>query len=183
MSFNINSFKEKASQIEEWLVKEFAGFRTGRASPAILEKVVVEAYGSRQPISHLATVSILDPKNLHIIPWDKELVRPIETAIAAANLGVSVMSDGSLVRVSFPELTSERRIQLVKLLKEKLEEARVKVRNEREKAWNEIQRKEKEGEISEDEKFRLKEALQKLVDVTNNRLEESTLRKEKDILE
>ncbi len=183
MSYNLTSFKEKASAIEGWLGKEFAGFRTGRATPLILDKVMVEAYGASQPISHLATVSVSDVRSLQIVPWDKELVKSIETAIAAANLGVSAMSDGVGVRVVFPELTAERRTLLVKLVKEKLEEARIKVRNERERVWNEIQKKEKEGEISEDEKFRLKEALQKMVDAANSKLEELALRKEKDILE
>jgi ribosome recycling factor len=123
------------------------------------------------------------PKSLLITPWDKSVATDIDRAIRESNLGLSVSLDGQGIRVSFPELTSERRVLLVKLVKEKLEEARIKVRTEREKNLGEIDRKVDLGELSQDDKFRFKTELQKLVDDINAKLEELAMKKEKEILE
>lgn len=181
MAFNFTNLKEKTSQIEEWLSKELSGIRTGRAAPAILDSVSVDAYGSRMGIRELANVSVEGDRTIRIAPWDTSLSKAIEKAIIASNLGLSVAVDDKGIRIIFPELTGERREQLVKLLKQKLEEARASVRQAREKTWEEIQEKEKEGGMSEDEKFRHKEEMQKYIDETNTRLEEIIFRKEKEI--
>jgi len=170
--FNWNPIKEKARGVEEWLQKEFSQIRTGRAAPAILDSVHVEAYGSRMQLRELATVMIEDPRTIRIEPWDKSQGKEIEKAIVSSNLGLSVNSDDKGLRIIFPELTSERRESLVKIAKQKLEESRISLRGLRDKTWDEIQAKEKEGGMGEDDKFRLKDDLQKIVDETNKKLDE-----------
>lgn len=182
MTYNFSKYKKECKDVEEWLKREYGGINTGRAAPALLDTVQVEVYGSRMPISHVAAISILDPRSLKISPYDKTQIKDIEKGIVSSNLGVSVSIDDSGIRISFPQLTTERRIQLVKVLKEKLEEARVSVRGEREKVWNDIQAKERDGLMSEDDKFKGKEELQKLVDEANKKLEEIFEKKEKEVL-
>lgn len=182
MQYNFSQLKEDLKNIETWLSKEYSGFHTGQASPMILDSVSVEAYGSYQPIKNTASISIEDAKTLRISPWDKSQVKAIEKAITSANLGLSVATDDLGLRVIFPMLTAERRVGLVKILKEKLEDARVSVRQEREKAWGEIQEEEKQGGVSEDEKFRAKDELQKYVDEANSSLDAIFAKKEKDVI-
>ncbi|OGD68027.1 ribosome recycling factor [Candidatus Campbellbacteria bacterium RIFCSPLOWO2_01_FULL_34_15] len=181
MAYDFSKFKKELSEIESWLTKEYTTIRTGMASPALLDSVKVESYGSFMPINQLATVGTEDARTIRVSPWDKSQVRGIEKAINDANLGVSVASDSAGVRVIFPELTSERRVLLIKSAKEKLEKARVSLRGEREKVWEDIQKKEKNGEMGEDEKFSLKEEMQKYVDETNRKFEEIFSKKEKEI--
>ncbi|AKM84119.1 TPA: ribosome recycling factor [Candidatus Campbellbacteria bacterium] len=181
MSYDFSKFKKELSEIESWLTKEYTTIRTGMASPALLDSVKVESYGSFMPINQLATVGTEDARTIRVSPWDKSQVRGIEKAINDANLGVSVASDSAGVRVIFPELTSERRVLLIKSAKEKLEKARVSLRGEREKVWEDIQKKEKNGEMGEDEKFSLKEEMQKYVDASNKKFEEIFSKKEKEI--
>lgn len=181
MSYDFSKFKKELSEIESWLTKEYTTIRTGMASPALLDSVKVESYGSFMPINQLATVGTEDARTIRVSPWDKSQVRSIEKAINDANLGVSVASDSAGVRVIFPELTSERRVLLIKSAKEKQEKARVSLRGEREKVWEDIQKKEKNGEMSEDEKFSLKEEMQKYVDASNKKFEEIFAKKEKEI--
>lgn len=183
MAYNFSPLKAKLKEVEEWFAKELATIRTGRATPAILDSVHVDMYGSVQPISHVGAIALGDPRSLVISPWDKAALKAIETAISAANLGVSTSSDGSNIRVVFPALTSERRGLLGKVLKEKLEEARVRIRKERDHVKNDITAKEKEGEMSEDDKFRDTDALQKIIDEENRKLEDTVSKKEKEIAE
>lgn len=166
----------------DWLRKEYSSIRTNQATPNILDAVSVEVYGSNMPINQIASILGSGPKSLLITPWDSSVASNIDKAIRESNLGLSVSLDAQGVRVSFPELTSERRILLTKLVKEKLEEARVRIRAEREKNLATFDRKEKEDGLGKDDKFRLKNELQKLVDNTNQKLEELALKKEKEIL-
>jgi len=182
MNYNFTDFKNEAKKIEDWLGDEYLSLHTGRATPAVLDKVFVDSYGTKQSISHVASISVSDARTLLIAPWDKEMVKEIEKAIMTSELGLSVSAGDEGVRVSFPELTSERRISLVKVVKSKLEDARVALRAKREEVWSDIQEKEKNGEMSEDDKFRLKEELQKLVDSANKELEGVASRKEQDIM-
>lgn len=182
MSYNFSTFESKVQDINEWLKKELSLLRTGRATSAILDSINVESYGSYAPIAHVANVSMEDPRTLRISPWDKSQVKAIEAAIQKADIGLSVVADGEGLRVIFPELTSERRQQIVKLLKDKLEEARISLRKERETTLSDFKRQEKEGEMSEDDHFKAKEELQRLVDKANAQFEELAERKEKDIL-
>ncbi len=182
MAYNFSIFKDAVKQKGEWLVAEFGGLRTGRVNPSILDHVMVESYGTMMPVSHVAAISIEDAKTLRVAPWDNSQLKHIEKAIFAANLGVSIAPDNSGVRISFPDLTAERRTSLVKIIKTKLEEARVAIRQDRDKIVNDIQAKEKASEITEDDRYRLKEELQKLVDEANQKLDQLAEKKEKEIM-
>jgi ribosome recycling factor len=181
--YNFSSLKTELGKIEEWLGKEYAFIHTGRATPAVLDGLKVESYGEKQPIKNLATVSVQDARTLLIAPWDKGVIKEIERAIMTSDLGLSTAVSDSGIRVSFPELSGERRQSLAKVVRNKLEEARVSVRKEREESWSDIQKQEKDGDMSEDEKFRLKDELQKIIDEANKQLETIADEKEKNILE
>lgn len=179
MAHDFSEFKRAGANAIEWLKKEYGSLNTGRAMPALLDSVKVNSYGSMAAINQVGTISVEDSRTLRVVPWDKTVSKDIDSAIRESNLGVSVAIDGSGVRIFFPALTSDRRDILIKLAKEKLEEARIKLRNGRQKALSEI---EKTGS-GEDEKKRLKNELQKLVDEANKKLEELAERKNKEILE
>jgi ribosome recycling factor len=181
--YNFSACKVALKDVEEWLAKEYVFIHTGRATPAVLDGIRVEAYGDRQPIKNVATVSVQDARTLLVSPWDKGLFKAVEKAIMTSDLGLSVSSGDSGIRVSFPELSGERRQSLAKIVKEKMEEARISVRKERERVLDDIQKGEKDVTVSEDEKFRLKDELQKLVDETNKKLESLAEEKAKNILE
>jgi len=180
---DFREFKHAGDSALLWLKKEYASIQTGRATPNILDGVRVRAYDSSMTVGQSATISIEDARTLRVTPWDKEVIKQIDIAVRESNLGLSVALDAQGLRISFPALTSERRILLTKLVKEKLEEARIRMRTEREKSLSDLDHKERDGILSRDDKFRLKNDLQKLVDDTNLKLEELTLKKEKEILE
>jgi ribosome recycling factor len=161
--------------------EELSGIRTGRASPALLDGVKVEAYGTPMPLNQVGGVTIEDARSLRVSAWDQSLIKSVEKAITDANLGVSVSSDEKGVRVSFPELTSERREQLVKLTRAKLEEARTSVRHARDETWQDIQKQEKDKLMSEDDKFRSKERMEEIVKKTNETLEAMAKKKEEEL--
>lgn len=183
MAYNFQPFKLASEGVVNWLQKEFSSLRTGRSTPTILDAISVESYGSRVPINQVANITVQDVKTLRIVPWDKSITQALDTAIRESNLGLSVAVDDQGLRVSFPELTSDRRASLIKLSKQKLEEARITLRGERERVLNDLEKKEKESEISKDERFRLKEELQKLVDDTNRKFDSLAIMKEKEINE
>lgn len=178
MSFDI---KNRLDEVGVWLQKEFSGIRTGQANPALLDSVGVEAYGTRMSIQQVGSVSSEDARTLRVSVWDASQVVALEKAIREADLGVSVVTDSSGLRVIFPELTSERRTQLQKLAKSKLEDARVSVRAVRDEAMKELERAFKANEVSEDEKFGAKETIQKAVDEANAKLESLYIAKEKEL--
>ncbi len=181
MAYDFKPFEKKIKEIEERFARELAGVRTGRATPAILDSIMIESYGSRMAISQVATITAEDARTLRVSPWDMQNAKEIEKAITVANLGLSVGADEKGVRVFFPELTAERRTSLLKVAKEKMEEVRTALRHARDEVWNDIQKKEKEGEMSEDEKFRNKDEMQKRVDTANLRFDEAFARKEKEL--
>lgn len=183
MAYNFSPFKDAVKGVEEWLKREFSNIRTGRATPAILDSVKVEAYGSDMTITALASVAVEDARMLRITPWDATVTKSIEKAIQTSDLGLSVTVDDKGLRVVFPDLTSDRRASFIKLAKQKLEDAKISMRGEREKVLKDIDKQEKEGEISEDEKFRLKTELQKILDDSARVLEELFVKKEKEIAE
>jgi ribosome recycling factor len=181
MGYDFKKLKESIKGAEEWLKKEYSGLRTGVASPTILDAVQVEVYGTRMPINQVANIGIEDARVIRITPWDKTQSKAIEKAITVANLGVSVGIDDKGVRIFFPELTTERRTLLTKTAKAKLEETKIKIRGFRDDTWEEIQVKEKEGGMGEDDKFRYKNEMQKIVDEGNAVLEVLLVKKEKEI--
>lgn len=173
---NIQIFKDSLKKIEEWLSKEYSQVHTGRATPIVLDSIMVENYGSKTPIKNIASITIEDPKTLKINPWDKSQIKNIENSIQQSNLGLSVISGSDGIRVIFPMLTTENRSRLVKVLKEKLEEARISVRKERQNTIN------KNDGLTEDESKRLKAEVQKLVDESNNNLEVIFSKKEAEVM-
>jgi ribosome recycling factor len=168
---DVNNFGEKLKEAESWLQKEFTGIRSGQASPQLLDSVRVMSYGSLVPMNQVGNVSVEDARTLRVNVWDAGGVNAVEQAIRDAELGVSVASDSSGIRVFFPELTSERREQLLKLAKSKLEDARITVRSQRDEIMKHLDKEQKEGNISEDEKFSQKEKVQSFVAKTNKQLE------------
>ena len=182
MQYNFSNFKTELKKIEEFLSKEYTQLNIGRASPMVLDGVSVESYGSFVPLKNVASVSIEDPKTLRVAPWDKSQIKSIEKAIVGSNLGLSVATDDQGIRVIFPQLTTETRQTLVKVLKEKLEESRITVRRERETILSDIEAKEKEAKMTEDEMFRAKEELQKIITETNGSLEATFEKKEREVM-
>ncbi len=181
MAYDLSKLQTHIKETEEWLVREFTGIRTGRAAPALLDNVKAETYGVPTPLQQIASITIEDARTLRIIPWDKSTVKSIEKAITDANLGVGVGSDDQGVRVNFPELTAERRTMLVKLAKEKLEQARVTLRGHRTDAIKELEASEKEGGMGKDDVVRHKEEIQKLIDKGNEGLDALYKKKETEI--
>jgi ribosome recycling factor len=182
MAYDFKPFEKRIGEITERLAKELSNVRTGRAAPAILDGIQVESYGTRMPISNVSNISIEDARTLRIAPYDLSQAKEIEKAITLANLGLSVGMDERGVRVFFPELTAERRTSLVKLAKERIEETRTTLRQARDEVWSDIQKQEKDGTMSEDDKFRNKEEMQKRVDAANANFDTALERKEKEIL-
>ncbi len=182
MQYNFTNFKAELKKVADFLSKEYSQLNIGRASPMVLDGVSVSSYGSFVPLKNIANISIEDPKTLRVAPWDKNQIKDVEKAIVGANLGISVATDDAGIRVIFPKLTTETRQSLVKVLKEKLEEQRIALRREREVVWRDVETKEKEGKLTEDEKFRAKDELQKIIDETNRNLESAFEKKQKEVL-
>ena len=178
----MNDLKQKLEKILERLKNEIAGLRTGRATPALVENLEVDYYGSKTPLKAIAAISSPEPRMLIIQPWDKNVIQSIEKTIQSSPLGINPVTDREVIRLSIPSLTEERRKELTKLLGKHLEDARIRVRREREEVLREIDRKEKAKEISENEKFRQKNEVQKIVDEINKKIEEMGAAKEKEIM-
>lgn len=181
MAYDFSPLKAKIQETEEWLVRELSGVRTGRATPTLLDGVKAEAYGTRTPLRDIAAIAVEDARTIRIVPWDKELLKPIEKSIVEADLGVGVGSDDQGIRVSFPELTSERRVQLSKIAGDRTEQAKVTLRSHRTDAMKALDASEKEGGIGKDEVARLKTEVQKLIDMGNDTLGELLKKKEVEI--
>ncbi len=177
MAYDVNQFKKAAAEKQAWLSTELQALRTGRATPALLDGITFDMYGSMMALNQAGSIVIVDAATLYVNPWDKGQIKTIEKAITAADLGVSVGSDDNGVRVSFPSLTTERREQLMKLVRGKTEEARVQLRTARAKAISDVEK----GDTSEDEQKRLKNEIQKIVDDTNKLLEGIAEKKEKEL--
>lgn len=175
--------EKRMLKAEENLRKEFASMRAGRANPMLLEKVTVDYYGTPTPINHLANISVPDPRNLIVQPWDKNSLAAIEKAILKSNLGLTPTNDGSLIRLNIPQLTEERRKELVKTVKKKAEEAKIAVRNIRRDANEQLKSLEKEGGISEDDSKRYQDEIQRLTDQQIKEIDKILTIKEKDIME
>ncbi|MEA3322645.1 MAG: ribosome recycling factor [Patescibacteria group bacterium] len=162
--------------------KETMKLRTGRANPAIVEELSVDCYGVPTPIKQIANISVPEARQLLVQPWDKSNLEAMEKAITDADLGVIISNDGIAVRLTLPPMTEENRTELVKILGAKAEEARVGVRTAREDVWREIQQAEKSGDITEDDKFAGKDALQKVIDEYNKNIEDMKAKKEEEIM-
>ncbi len=173
--------KQRLEEVIGWLQKEFAGVRTGQANPSLLDSVKVEAYGTYMSIQQIGSVSTEDARTLRVSVWDSSQLSALEKSIREADLGVSLVTDSAGLRVIFPELTSERRVQLIKLAKSKFEDSRIAVRAVRDDVMKELERAFKANEMSEDDKFTAKESIQKAVEDTNNKLESLYNAKEREL--
>lgn len=181
MAYDFSKLKNDISETEAWLSRELAGVRTGRATPALLDGVKADVYGARTPLAHVASVSVEDARTLRVIPWDMSQLKAVEKAVTDADLGVGVSADDQGLRITFPELTAERRTQLTKIAGERTEHARVTLRGHRTEALKALDAAEKEGGMGKDEVTRLKTEVQKLIDAGNEALGEALKKKEAEI--
>lgn len=164
------------------LTNEFAGLRTGRAHVSLLDSVTVEAYGSRMTLNQVGTVSAPEPRMLIVQVWDKGMVKAVEKSIRDANLGLNPSPDGQNIRVPLPELSEERRKELVKIAAKYSESCRVAIRNVRRDGMDALKKMEKDGDISKDEHHTRGEAIQKLTDEHVKKVDDMAVAKEKDIM-
>ncbi|NLI93276.1 MAG: ribosome recycling factor [Peptococcaceae bacterium] len=179
----LNESEEKMKKTVEVLRKDLASVRAGRANPAMLEKISVDYYGTPTPVNQLANVSVPEPRILIIQPWDKSSIKDIEKAILKSDLGLTPSNDGVVIRLNIPQLTAERRTEIVKTVKKKAEEARVAVRNIRRELIDDIKKLEKEKAASEDDSKKSQEKAQKLTDKYIKDIDDVLEKKEKEIME
>lgn len=179
----IDKIRPELDKVIDFLNRELTKLRTGRASPSLVENIVVECFGEKLPLKQLATISLSGPRQIIVQPWDKSYIESIEKAISQSCLGISLVVDRDVIRISLPSLSEEYRKDLLRVLSERQEEARKTIRRWREEAWDEIQERFKEGEIREDDKFRAKDELQDLIDEYNKKIEEMGERKKKEIMD
>jgi len=179
----ISQIKPLMEKAIERLKEEVGKLRTGRANPAMVEGLMIDYYGAKSPLKQVASITIPEPRLIVISPWNKDNLVDIEKAINEAGLGFNPTNDGQAIRIVIPPLNEERRADIVKVLGKYAEVSRVLIRQAREEAWNEIQEQVKSGKLGEDDKFRGKDELQKMVDEYNGKIEEIKRKKEKEILE
>jgi ribosome recycling factor len=179
----LNQVKEKMEKAIQAFSRELASVRAGRANPALLDKVTVDYYGAPTPVNQLASINVPEARMLVIQPYDKTALGDIEKAILKADLGLNPSNDGSIIRISIPALTEERRKELVKVVKKYAEEAKVAVRNIRRDGNDDLKKLEKNGEITEDELRGFSEDVQKLTDDSIAKVDQVAKEKEKEIME
>ena len=179
----IKEATERMEKTLEHLTREFAGLRAGRANPAMLDRILVDYYGSPTPINQLANIGVPEPEALVIQPWDKSSIPDIEKAIMKSDLGVNPSNDGNVIRIAIPSLTEERRKELVKVVRKRAEESKVAIRNIRREANDSLKALEKNGQISEDEQKKRLEEVQKITDNHIKEIDKLAGGKEKDIME
>lgn len=182
MAYNFSNVITQKNTILDWLKNEYRSIQTGRATPQVLDLVHIDMYGARTQLAHAGSITIEDPRTIRVAPWDKTIIGQMEKAINDADLGLSVSSDAEGLRVHFPSLTTETRAKLVKLLKERLEDARVRVRSLREEINKHIDAEAKEGMYGEDEKRSYRDEMQRIVDTANQELEDIFNKKEKEVM-
>ncbi len=178
----INQRKSDFERAFDFYKNDIASIRTGRATPSLVENIEVDYYDQKLRVKELASISAPEPRTLVIQPWDKNATEPIASAVRKGELGLNPVIDGQIIHLNIPPLTEERRKEFIKVLKQKTEQTRMKIRHVREDLWNKIQHLERGHEIREDEKFRAKDDLQKLVDDYNKKLEELEKKKESELL-
>lgn len=180
-NFDTSDYRKRMEGAVEMLRKEFSGLRSGRASTNLLETVTVEAYGSRMPINQVANVNVPEPRMLTVQVWDATQIDAVEKAIRDAGLGLNPMRDGAVIRVPVPDLTEERRLELVKVAGKYAENARISVRNVRRDGMDTVKKLEKDGDMSEDEAKRSSDAVQKITDEIIKKIDDSLVAKEAEI--
>lgn len=182
MSPEIKNYDEKMLKTIEVVKANFASVRAGRANAGVLDRITVEYYGTPTPLNQVAAVSSPDPRTLVIQPWDNSLLKAVEKAIQTSDLGINPQNDGRVLRLAFPQLTEERRKELTKQVKKYGEEGKVAVRNIRRDAMDEIKKKTKKSEITEDDQKNLEKELQDLTDKRCKEIDELTAKKDKELM-
>jgi len=177
----LSEYKRKMGKTVEALKSENAAVRAGRANAAVLDQIAVEYYGVPTPINQVATVAVPDPRTITITPWDKSSLKPIEKAIQVSDLGINPQNDGKMIRLIFPQLTEERRKELVKQVKGYGEGAKVAIRNIRREAMDDLKALKKDGELTEDDLKDYEKELQKLTDDFIKEIDAVTAEKEKEL--
>ena len=179
----VKELRRRMDGATEVLRKEFAGLRTGRASASLLEPVSVEAYGTPMPLNQVATISVPEPRLIVVQVWDRGVVKAVDRAIREAGLGLNPQTEGQVLRVPIPDLTEERRRELTRVSAKYAEAARVSVRNVRRDGLDGLKRKEKDGDISQDEHRKLQHDIQTLTDETIKHIDDMLAQKDKEILQ
>lgn len=179
----LEDLKDEMQKALDYMKREFARIRTGRASVSILDGIKVNYYGSPTPLNQIATLSVPESRLILIQPWDSNVLGEIEKAIQKSELGLQPMNDGKVIRIVVPPLTEERRKELVKLVRKMAEERKVDLRNKRREAVEILREMKKDKEISEDDLYRYQEEVQKITDNFTSKVEEILSAKEKEILE
>ena len=175
-------YEDKMQKSIDSVAADFASVRAGRANAAVLDRIMVDYYGSPTPIQQIAAISTPDPRTLLIQPWDTSAVKSIEKAIQNSDLGINPQNDGRSLRLSFPQLTEERRKELVKQIRKYAENGKVAIRNIRRDAMDNFKKQEKKAEITEDEMKQVEKDLQKLTDDSCKKLDELLTKKEKELM-
>ena len=176
-------FKRKMEKTVEVLVSDFDSVRAGRANAKVLDRITVPYYGAESPIAQVSSVSSPDPRTLTIQPWDSSLLKPLEKAIQASELGINPQNDGRLIRLVFPQLTEERRKDLTKQVKKYAEDSKVAVRNIRRDAVDYVKKAQKKGELTEDDQKKAEKDIQDLTDKHVKKIDEMCAKKEKELME
>lgn len=182
MTDRINALKEQMEKSLEALRRELSGLRTGRAHTAMLDGIKVDAYGSSSPMSQVGTISVPESRTLSIQVWDKGMVKAAEKAIMESNLGVNPVVDGQCIRIHMPDLSEERRRELVKIASKYSENSKVSIRNIRRDGMDDLKKLEKDGDISEDDARRESQDIQKITDIYVAKIDDIYKNKEKDIM-
>ena len=180
--FDLKIYEEKMEKAIDVLKREFSGLRTGRASTSLLDSISIEAYGSKVPLNQVSNISVPESRLLTVQVWDDSLVNTVENSIRNSNLGLNPMIEGSLIRIPIPELSEERRIEIVKIASKYSEDSKISIRNIRRDAMEKIKTLEKNKEISQDESFKSSDEVQKMTDNLIEKIDTLFADKEKDIL-
>ena len=179
----IATAKEKMGKTIAVLVKELSSLRAGRANAQVLDRILVDYYGTPTPVKQVGNISSPEPRLLTITPYDPSMLNPVEKAIQKSDLGINPSNDGKCIRLVFPELTEERRKDLVKVVRKKGEDSKVAIRSIRRDAIEQIKKQKKDGEVTEDDQKKLEEQAQKLTDSTIKDIDKIVADKEKEIME
>jgi len=178
----LNNAKQEFQKIIDFLVKTFYEIQTGRANPAILENITVEAYGQKNVLKNLAGISVIESTKMLINPWDKNILADIEKAVQKFNnFSWGIKNDGVGIYISIPPMTGENREKTKKIIRQKAEESRISIRQTRKNIYENLKKMEKEGEISEDDLHRMEKELQNIIDQKNKKIDDMVKKKEKDI--
>jgi len=181
----MSSVSEKKDQFEKTIIHlkdELSTIRTGRSNPSLVENIKVEYYGTKTPLSQVASISAPDPQSIVVQPWDKNALQDIEAALRNSDLGLNPVVESNIIRLPIPPLTEERRVELAKVVNQKVENARISIRNVREEIWKELKEQKNNSEISEDDMFGQQKDLQLIVDEYNEKVKEIGQQKNNEIM-